>query len=194
MTSTFWLLSLGFAVNRMAFQAINLSLAPYIQDLGYGEAMLATVMTFRVIIGAVALPFMGFLAEHAHRRSVRVVPFLIQGAAVFFLIFAGQPFFLWLAIALYGLGISGVIIVQEVLWANYFGRLSLGLVRSLAYLIGFGFGAFGPIVINLVFDILGSYRPAFIVIVGSFAIAGFLMGVAQPPKAQRYATAAEMTP
>ena len=190
-TGSFWLLAASFGINSMAFQGINISLAPYIQDLGYGETMLATVMTFRAIMAAVALPFMGFLAERAHRVIVRVMPFVIQGIAVFFLLSAGQSVFLWLAVALYGLGISGVMVIQEVLWANYFGRLSLGMVRSLAFLVAFGFGASGPVAMNAVFDILGSYRPAFIVIIGIFIMSAFIMGVVRPPKARRYATAAE---
>ncbi|MFC2072529.1 MFS transporter [Chloroflexota bacterium] len=193
-TGSFWLLAAALGINAMAFQGINLSLAPYIQDLGYGDAMLATVMTFRAIMMTVAFPIIGFLAERTHRVSIRVIPFVIQGAGVFFLLLARQPALLWLAVALYGLGVSGVHIIQEVVWANYFGRLSLGLVRSLAFLIAFGFGASGPIVINAVFDALGSYRPAFIVIIGLSIMSAFTMGVVRPPKAHRYATAAEMTP
>ena len=193
-TGSFWLLAASFGINSMAFQGINISLVPYIQDLGYGDTTLATVMTFRAIIMAIALPFIGFLAERAHRVIVRVIPFVIQGAGVFLFLLAGQPVFLWLALAVYGLGFSSVVVTQEVIWANYFGRLSLGLVRSLGYFIAFGFGAVGPLAMNAVFDILGSYRPAFMVIVGLFVIAALLMGIARPPKPYRYATADEMIP
>jgi len=193
-TGSFWLLAASFGINSMAFQGINISLVSYIQDLGYSETMLAIVMTFRAIMAAVSLPFMGFLAERAHRVIVRVVPFVIQGVAVLLFLSAGRPVFLWFAVGLYGLGLSGVMIIQEVLWANFFGRLSLGLVRSLAFLVAFGFGASGPIAMNAVFDILGSYQPAFMVIAGLFVISAFLMGTAQPPEARRYVTAAEMTP
>lgn len=192
MTRSFWLLALCFGIENVAFQGINISLAPYIQDLDYGEVMLASVMTFRALIMALALPAMGFLAERSNRVIVRVVPFVIQSVAIFFLLLASQPAFLWVGVALYALGTSAVLIVQEVIWANYFGRLSLGTVRSLGYLTVFGLGASGPIVMNLVFDVLGSYRPAFIVIIGLFIMAAFILGGVKPPKARRYATAAEI--
>ncbi len=188
-TGVFWLLAFSFGVDNMALQGINISLAPYIQDLGYGEAMLASVMTFLATVATVSLPAMGFLAEHAHKASVRVMPFVIQGIAVFFLISARQPVFLWLAVTLYGIGNSGATVVQEVIWANYYGRLSLGLVRSLSFLVAFGFGASGPVAMNIVFDVMGSYQPAFIVIVGLFIMSAFIMAVVRPPKAYRYATA-----
>jgi hypothetical protein len=72
--------------------------------------------------------------------------------------------------------------------------LTLGVVRSLAFLVSFSFGASGPIAMNAVFDFYGSYQPAFITIIGLFALSAFIMGVARPPKAKRYATAAEITP
>ncbi|MBA7617541.1 L-lactate transporter [subsurface metagenome] len=192
-TGSFWLLAAAFGIESMAFQGINISLAPYIQDLGYGEAMLASVMTFRAIMQIASLPLMGFLAERANRTYVRVLPFVLQSIAVFLLISAERPTFLWLAVALYGFGLSGVMIVQEVIWANYFGRLSLGMVRSLAFLAAFGLGAAGPIAMNVVFDVLGSYHPAFMVIIGLFIMTAFIMGVVRPPKPHRFATAAETT-
>ncbi len=193
-TGSFWLLTAALGVNSMAFQGINISLAPYIQDLDYSEAMLASVMTFRAVMQITSLPLMGFLAERANRTYVRVLPFVIQGIAVFLLISAERPVFLWLAVSLYGFGISGINIIQEVIWANYFGRLSLGMVRSLAFLVAFGFGASGPIAMNAVFDVLGSYHPAFVAIIILFAISAVIMGIVQPPKAHRYATATEITP
>ena len=193
-TSSFWLLATAFGINSMAFQGINISLAPYIQDLGYGETVLASVMTFRAIMAAVALLFVGFIAEHAHRVIVRVIPFIIQAMAVCLLIFAGKPLFLWLAIAFYGIGLSGIVVIQEVLWANNFGRLSLGMVRSLAFLVAFGFGASGPVAINAVFDILGSYHPAFYTIIALFGVSATAMGLVKPPKARRFASAAYIAP
>jgi len=193
-TVTFWLLTVALGIDSMAFQGINISLAPYIQDLGYGEGILASVMTFRAIMAAMSLPLMGFLAERANRISVRVAPFILQGIAVFFLLSAERPAFLWVAVAMYGFGLSGITIVQEVIWANYFGRLSLGMVRSLAFLAAFGLGAAGPIAMNVVFDISGSYHPAFVVIIILFAVSAVIMAIVRPPKPQRFATASEISP
>ena len=106
--------------------------------------------------------------------------------------FARTPIFLWAAISAYGLGAAGVHVTQEVLWANYYGRLSLGLVRSLAFFFSFGLGAIGPVAMNMVFDILGSYKPAFILICGLFVLASVFIAFAKPVKAKRYAGADEV--
>ncbi len=180
-TNSFWLLAFSFGISSIAFQGINISLAPYIQDLNYSDAILAAVLTYRGVITAVAVLFMGFVAEYAHLAPVRVIPSIIQGIGACLFLFAENQILLWLAVTVYGLGFSGVTVIQEVVWANYFGRLSLGMVRSLAFLVAFGFGAAGPVAMNLVFDIVGSYKPAFVVISILFVLTAFLMGIAQPP-------------
>ena len=173
----------------MAFQGINISLAPYIQDLGYADTMVTSVMTVRAAIMAFSLPFMGLLIEHSQKVLVRIIPFAIQGVAAILFLVAEQPAFLWMAVAVYGIGMSGVGVMQGTIWADYFGRFSLGLVRSIAFFMAFGFGAIGPLAMNVVFDVMGSYKPAFMVIAGLFSIAALLMTTVRTPKARRYTTA-----
>ena len=185
-TWTFWLITISFAINSMSFQGINISLAPYIQDLGYSDTMLAVLITFRAAVMMPAELFMGFLSEKAEKTSMRAFPFLVLALSAIFFCMAKTPAFLWLAISTYGLGAAGVHVIQEVLWANYYGRLTLGLVRSLAFFFSFGFGSIGPVAMNIVFDELGSYRPAFIFISGLFTVAAILIGFAKPVKAKRY--------
>jgi len=186
-TRTFWLLAACFAINSMAFQGINISIAPYVQDMGYHTATLAAILTYRAIIGAAGALVMGFLAERADRAAIRSAPFMILAIGSICFLMGKQPIFLWLAITCHSLGAAGVNITQEVVWANYYGRLSLGSVRSLSYFVSFGLGAIGPIAMNAVFDFLGSYQPAFLAMVGFFTVSAVLMSIARPVKAKRYA-------
>ena len=79
-------------------------------------------------------------------------------------------------------------VVQEVLWANYFGRFSLGLVRSTGFPIVFAFSAAGPIFMNGIFDLVGSYKPAYLMFIGFYAVAAFLLWIV----VKRYATPEEL--
>jgi len=185
-TKTFWFITLSFAINSMSFQGINISLAPYIQDLGYSDTMLAILITFRAAVMMPAGLVMGFLAEKGGGTSTRSIPFLILALAALLFCYASTPTFLWLAISAYGLGAAGINVTQEVLWANYYGRLSLGLVRSLAFFFSFGFGSIGPIAMNMVFDTIGSYKPAFVLICALFIAASVGISFAKPVKPAQY--------
>jgi MFS family permease len=187
LTPAFWLISLSFAVSSLAFQGVNISLPSYMQDLEYGSAMVAGVITFRAVLMGLTLPAIGFLAEHAHKPWVRAFPFCLQASAAGLFLFAAEPMLLWLAAALYGIGFGGFQVMQEVIWANAFGRYTLGTVRSIGYLTTFGFGAAGPLFMMGAFDLLGSYRPAFALFIVLFLLAAALIWMLKPPTARRYA-------
>ena len=191
-TAPFWLLIASISVANLAFQGINISLAPFMQDLNYGDALIATVVTFRAVIMAMALPVWGFVGERAHLPWVRIAPFIFQGFGSFLFLLADNPVFLWLAVIVYGGGFGGVMVVQEVLWANYFGRFSLGLVRSTGFPIVFAFSAAGPIFMNGIFDVVGSYKPAYLMFIGFYTVAALLLWIVRPPKVKRYATPEEL--
>ncbi len=186
----FWLIAGCFAISSLAFQGINISLAPYVQDLGYEEALVAAALTTRAIVMAVTLPVVGLVAERANMGPVRALPFILQTIGCVLFLFADQVYFLFPALIVYGMGITSLGVTQEVLWANSFGRLSLGSIRSMGFVVTFGFGATGPIVMNLIYDELGSYRPAFLIFLAFFVVSAILILFLRPPRPPRYARAA----
>ena len=185
----FWLIAGCFAISSLAFQGINISLAPYVQDLGYEEALVAAALTTRAIVMAVTLPVVGLVAERSNMGPVRALPFILQTIGCVLFLFADEVWFLFPALIVYGMGITSLGVTQEVLWANSFGRLSLGSIRSMGFVITFGFGATGPIVMNLIYDQLGSYRPAFLIFIAFFAVSAVLILFLRPPNPPRYARA-----
>ena len=188
----FWLIAGCFAISSLAFQGINISLAPYVQDLGYEEALVAAALTTRAIVMAVTLPVVGLVAERANMGPVRALPFILQTIGCVLFLFADQVYFLFPALIVYGMGITSLGVTQEVLWANSFGRLSLGSIRSMGFVVTFGFGATGPIVMNLIYDQLGSYRPAFLIFLAFFVVSAILILFLRPPRPPRYARAANV--
>ena len=181
-TPVFWLLTASIAIANLAFQGINISLAPYMQDLNYPDAVVATVVTVRAVFMAAALPAWGVIIEKASSVMIRVIPFALQGCGAYLFLGGENPVFLWLAVATYGTGFAGMMIIQEVLWADYYGRPSLGLVRSTGFPLVFGFSAIGPIFMNGIFDLFGSYEPAYILFIGLYSMSGLFIFLAKHPK------------
>jgi sugar phosphate permease len=191
-TTSFWFLLLSSSAAGLSLSGINISLAPYIQDLGFGGAMLAVVMASRTTIQLLATPLWGLAAEHAELPIIRVLPFLLQALSCIFFLLAGQAGFLWLAVIFYGMGNAGARIIQDVLWADYFGRLSLGTVRSTAAPLRAGVAAAGPLCMNIIFDITGSYRLAYLAFIALYSVAILFMWNCRPPQARRFARPEEV--
>ena len=186
-TTTFWILVASLSFGNLAFQGINIIIAPYVEDLGFGSGTVAAILIVRSAAMFVSSPAWGMFTERVDLPIIRSVPFFIQGVSCIFFLLASQASFLWLAVIVYSVGFAGTALVQEVVWAHYFGRLTLGTVRSTAYPIFIAFSAGGPIFINAIFDITGTYNLAFIIFIGLFAISSLLMWVCWPPRTVRYA-------
>ena len=191
-TPSFWLLVSGLSLAGLAFQGINISVAPYVEDLGFGGGVVATALVLRAAVMFSAAPVWGLLSEKADHPAIRSMPYIIQGGSCVLFLLAARTGFLWLAIIVNGLGLAGAHLIQEVLWANYFGRLTLGKVRSTALPIVTGFSAAGPIFMNALFDVTGSYDLAFNICIVVFIVSGIVMWIAWPPVASRYARPEEL--
>ena len=188
-TPAFWLLITGISSSMLAFQGVNISIAPYAEDLGLGAANIAALLMVRSLATLAVAPVWGILSERVDSPPVRVSPFFIQMLASAFLALADKSAMLWLGVVFYGAGFSGMMIVQEVIWANYYGRLTLGTVRSTSLPLQVLIAGGGPVLINVVFDITGSYRPAYTAFIGLYLLAALLVWFARPPKAKRFVQA-----
>jgi MFS family permease len=180
-TQAFWILVVTFGVSGIGVAGLNLHIYPYVTDAGYQEIVAATVMsTIAFTQGGSAL-FWGYLSDRIDIRKVTMLKFLIQAAGLSMAIWVGHVAALYVGFFLYGLGMGGGLVLQDVAWANYFGRLSLGRVRGLGYLLLHIFSAAGPPFFGLLFDLTHSYSISFPLFIAALLISAFLILLARPP-------------
>tara|TARA_B100001123_G_scaffold253964_1_gene283362 strand:- start:2182 stop:3474 length:1293 start_codon:yes stop_codon:yes gene_type:complete len=191
-TPAFWLLITAISSSMLAFQGVNISIAPYAEDLGFGATAIALMLMARSLATILVTPLWGILSEHVHLSAIRVIPFSIQLLATALLTFADTNVMLWLGIVVYGAGFTGMMIIQEVLWANYYGRLTLGTVRSTSLPLQVLMSGGGPVIINLIFDITGSYKPAYAAFIGLYLMSAILIWFAKPPIPSDFANPDEL--
>ena len=77
-------------------------------------------------------------------------------------------------------------VIQEVLWANFYGRMTLGLVRSTGVPFAFAFSASDPFFMNGIFDLMGSYRPAYLLFILFYGIAAVMLWRVRAPTPVHY--------
>lgn len=133
----------------------------------------------------------GFLSERMQIRYSSMLMFLIQATGLALAIATSEVAFLYLGFLLYGIGLGGGWVLQELVWANYFGRLSLGMVRGLGILVTHAFGAAGAPFFGYVHDVTGSYDSSFVAFVISLAFSALLSLAARAPR--KKLTAARLT-
>ncbi len=91
-------------------------------------------------------------------------------------------FGVYLGFFLYGIGLGGSFVLQELIWATYFGRRSLGTVRGLGIFVTYAFGAAGAPFFGFVHDLTGSYQSSFVAFVVALVLSALLSALARPPR------------
>jgi cyanate permease len=61
---------------------------------------------------------------------------------------------------------GGTSILAEMIWANYFGRISLGKIHGMGSLLTHAFSAGGPPFFGFLFDATKSYLLSFSIFIG----------------------------
>lgn len=157
-TSTFWLIVFIFGMVDVGITGLNLHVVSYVSDLGYSTFLAASVMTVIAGTQLASSLLWGFVSERVNVRKATSLLFLIEAAGLAVAVTAGNLRSIYLGFFLYGAGLGGVQILQEILWANYFGRVSLGAVRGSGLQLVLLFGLCGPPFFGFLFDYTGAYR------------------------------------
>ena len=182
-TRTFWLLTFTLGLSSMSQQAINLHLFPYIEDLGYAATLAALAISARSAMQLIGSPLWGFAAERWEPKYLVSAKFLGYALGIFVLMNATSASTIFAAVMIYGAASAGTNVLTSVMWANYYGRVSLGTVRGLGMPFQTGFSSIGPLVAAIIYDITNSYSIAFIAIIaGTVASAVLILFCAHPRK------------
>jgi cyanate permease len=181
-TQAFWLLVVTFGIASIGIAGLNLHVFAFVTDIGYPPMTAATFMSTIAFTQLGSTLFWGFLAERIDIRKAAMGQFLIQALGLILAITSRQLFAVYAGFFLYGIGLGGSLVLRELVWANYFGRLSLGAVRGMGTLLTHIFAAIGAPFFGFLFDFTGSYYLSFVLFaIALLASAGLIMLV-RPPK------------
>ncbi|MDO8670200.1 MAG: MFS transporter, partial [Dehalococcoidia bacterium] len=144
----------------------------------------AAIYSTHAVALTISKLFWGSFLDKFHVRHCGMAAFVYLAAATASLVavsFRPSVWLVYLAAILIGFGLAGQAPIQEVLWANYFGRLSLGAIRTVAAPITIIFSAGGPLFGGWAYDRFGSYKVAFVIFAVTYLVAAGLVYLARQP-------------
>jgi MFS family permease len=180
-SSAFWLLVITFGISSMGVTGLNLHVYSYVTDLGYSAVIAATVMSIIASMQLASPLAWGILAERIGTRYAATLRFVIQAIGLAVAVWTGGLFGLYAGFLLYGIGLGGNMVIPDILWADYFGRRSLGKIRGLGLLISHFLAAIGPPFFGFLFDITGGYGLSFAIFGAVLVISAILSLLLKPP-------------
>jgi len=179
---TFWLLVVTFGIASVGIAGLNLHIFSYVTDIGYSPLIAASFMSTIALTQLGSTLVWGMLADRFDIRKVSCVQFLIQGVGLVTAISSGQIHITYLGFFLYGTGLAGSFVLREVIWANFFGRTSLGTVRGVSLFFSNLFAAGGAPFFGFLHDRTGSYNLSFTLFSCALFTSSVLILLATPPR------------
>ena len=181
-TSAFWLLLLYTVLVYPVQAGVSLHQAAHLIERGIEATVAATIVSTFSLMSAVASLSCGLLP---HRVPIRYPLALIGGflaAGTIAMVEISSPRQGYVAAALFGLGIGGVLTLLPIAWADYFGRAHFAAIRGIVLSVQVIAQAAGPLVSGALHDWTGSYRRALecFAVLSCLSIAAAL--VARPPR------------
>lgn len=181
---SFYLLTVAFSLVFVAAPALNLHMLPYMTDQGIAEGYAVVAVALQSICAGIGSIVTGFLSERitARRTLVGILAMMSLGFLGLLLVHEAWQAMLWGIY--YGLSFGGMFILQQVIFADFYGRDNVGAIRGVVWPIQLVFNASGPFVAALAFDRLGSYTLIFQLFAACVMIASILLVLAKPPAEQ----------
>ena len=167
---------------NVGIAGLNLHVFAYVTDIGFETIVAATVMSIIASAQLGSTMVWGFVCERMEIRRASMLMFLIQSTGLALALAGNQVAGLYGGFFFYGIGLGGSWVLQEIIWATYYGRVSLGMVRGLGILVTHAFGAAGAPFFGFVHDATGSYLSSFVAFTIALVASAFLSLALRAPR------------
>jgi OFA family oxalate/formate antiporter-like MFS transporter len=181
-TKAFWIICFIYGIANVGIAGLNLHVFAYVTDIGYSPLVAATVLSIIASTQLGSTMVWGVISERMDIRHSSLVMFLVQSTGLALVLVTSQVVPVYLGFLLYGVGLGGGWVLQELIWASNFGRVSLGMVRGLGILVTHAFGAAGAPFFGFVHDLTGSYRSSFLAFVVALIVSALLSLAVRAPR------------
>ncbi|HZR43676.1 MAG TPA: MFS transporter [Ktedonobacteraceae bacterium] len=159
--STFWWITIAFALTMAAAGTIPVHLVPYLIDRGYSASFAAGAVG---LIGIMALPgrlIFTLLGERISRRLITALLFLLQTISLPVLLLIPNITGVFCFVVLFGAGFGAITPARAALIADYYGPENYASINSIIGLFFTGARAIAPFGAGIIYDLLGTYPPIF---------------------------------
>lgn len=162
-TTPFWQLAGSYFVCGYTVTTVTVHLASHVLDLGYPKMAAARVLAITGGVNIVGILLIGTLADRYGRKNPLALTYFVRGLSYFLLLYVETLSGLYLFSLLIGLSLLATIPPTSAMTGDFFGKENVGTVFgfiTLAHQLGSAVSAYSG---GKIFDLTGSYRPAFLI-------------------------------
>jgi MFS transporter, OFA family, oxalate/formate antiporter len=180
-TVTFWKLVFVFGLVMLAMTSVAVHRIPSFMDRGLDPHLISYATALDAAAAGLSTFALSLLAHRIPSRMIGALGFLLLALASIMTILADNHVIMFASMITFGLGIGPGMMMQNYLWADYFGRRYQGGIRGAVTPITLLFSAAGPPLAGYVRDEVGSYDPVWTVAVALMLLGTAAIATTPPP-------------
>ncbi|HTW67111.1 MAG TPA: MFS transporter [Bryobacteraceae bacterium] len=180
-TSAFWLLTLASIGESVPGTASIAHAVPHLRDLGHTAAAAGSAIGIFSICSIIGSLIVGFLCDRVDPRVAWAVCILAIGSGVFIATRAGSDAAMYLFTGMVGFGSGAALTCWHATVANYFGPASFPSILGAQMPVSTTLAAASPFLVGVVYDMRGSYTPAFLALGAFSVLTAVLLFFTHPP-------------
>ena len=181
-TTSLWRLVIVFSMVQLATGTVALHRIAAFMDRGMDPTLISFATAFDAVAAGGSTFLFGMLVQWVPARFLGALGFSMLAGASVLTIYATNLPIMFVSMWIFGMGIGGMMFLNNFIWADYFGRGSVGGIRGLANPINLIVGGIGAPAAGYVRDWTGSYDPAWWVGVGLMSAAAVLIVLTGAPR------------
>lgn len=159
----FWIFGLVMFCFFFIIQVMMAHIAPHAVDVGISSALAASIVSVWATTSLIGRNLAGLISDRIGPTPTIILHLVILVLALAWLPFAREVWTFYVFAVVYGIAYGGVVPLQTLLTGELFGLRFLGTVMASLMVIGSVGGALGAPLAGTIFDMVGSYQPAFII-------------------------------
>ena len=165
-----WKLVAVLGPSFLSVGAVLVAMHSHATDIGLSAIEASTVVALITLFGAIAKPLFGTLADYFNQRLVMAIAVVSQVIGLALIIMSDSYIGLLSSAVFFGLGYGAGLPMWSVLIVALFGRKSFAKVMGIMSPMTMPFTLIGLPFTTYIFEVTGSYLPAFTSLIGMFAI------------------------
>jgi MFS family permease len=181
-TRTFWLLLGSSGLTGFTVAGVTTYQIPLLLHNGVAPGTAAIMVSVYAGCWTLGIAGWGFVVERIPARYGLALIYMVSAVATVVLLGADSAGPAVLFALLYGIVVGGNSTLEAVIWADYYGRASLGTIRGFGRPVTLTANALGPLATGLAIDAFGSYQPPFLGYAAASLAAAMLVLLARPPR------------
>jgi sugar phosphate permease len=182
-TSAFYLIAISLTIQSFVSTGINFHWYSYLTDKGLSGGVAVISLSLGPLVGMPVSVLAGFLTEKFPAQYLMAVSYVIMSASIGVFLLTDNALFAYAFGVLYGIATGMQITVMQIIWADYYGRGSIGAIRGVVSPVHMLANALGPVVAAFTFDRTGGYELIFTNSMILALVAAVLVALAKRPRA-----------